>query len=167
MEQLSFLEPSVPYPTSYDDIQNLYERFIYDGETDDDVFTWNEIQGGRSYSFYDEKVFEFIPKNNGRSRIKIPGRLFPPDWSKNEKNYYVLNPADMPFTISELLTILKAEKERIFLELNVEQFGCCNDFMRCSDAKACLYPEDRFFNGCMYRKNLEAGKIFYGKNKNA
>lgn len=167
MEQLSFLESSVPYPSSFEDIQSLYERFIYDGETDDDVFTWNEIQSGRSYSFYNEKVFEFIPKSNGKSRLKIPGRLFPSECSKKEKNYYVLDPAVMPFTISELLAILKSEKERIFLELNVEQFGCCNDFLRCSDAKACLHTDNRFYNGCMYRKNLEAGKIFYGKNKNA
>ena len=26
---------------------------------------------------------------------------------------------------------------------------------------------EKGYNGCMYRTNLEAGRIFYGKNKNA
>lgn len=46
-------------------------------------------------------------------------------------------------------------------------FGCCNDFILCSDARQCLKAKDPDYNGCQYRKNLEAGRIFYGKNRNA
>lgn len=46
-----------------------------------------------------------------------------------------------------------------------EAFGCCNDFVRCSDARECLHKLDPDYAGCYYRKNLEAGRIFYGKNK--
>lgn len=45
-------------------------------------------------------------------------------------------------------------------------FGCCNNFLECSDAKKCTYPNKLFASGCLYRKNLENGKIFYGKNRN-
>ena len=45
-------------------------------------------------------------------------------------------------------------------------FGCCNDFIRCSDALKCLKAKDPDYIGCQYRKNLEAGRIFYGKNRN-
>lgn len=45
-------------------------------------------------------------------------------------------------------------------------FGCCNDFILCSDARQCLKSKDPDYNGCQYRKNLEAGRIFYGKNRN-
>ena len=45
-------------------------------------------------------------------------------------------------------------------------FGCCNDFILCSDAGHCLKAKDPDYNGCQYRKNLEAGRIFYGKNRN-
>lgn len=45
-------------------------------------------------------------------------------------------------------------------------FLCCNDFARCSDAKKCLKFDNPEYNGCLYRKNLEAGRIFYGKNRN-
>ena len=47
-----------------------------------------------------------------------------------------------------------------------ERFGCCNDFIRCSDARECLHKDNPEYNGCYYRKNLESGRIFYGKNKN-
>ena len=45
-------------------------------------------------------------------------------------------------------------------------FGCCNDFIRCSDAMKCLKADDPDYRGCQYRRNLESGKVFYGKNKN-
>lgn len=48
----------------------------------------------------------------------------------------------------------------------LEEFGCCNSFVACSDALRCLYDNDPYYRGCMYRKNLEAGRVFYGKNKN-
>lgn len=48
----------------------------------------------------------------------------------------------------------------------LEEFGCCNSFTACSDAKRCLYDDNPYYRGCMYRKNLEDGRIFYGKNRN-
>lgn len=45
-------------------------------------------------------------------------------------------------------------------------FGCCNSFLECSDAKRCVHPNKLFASGCLYRANLESGKIFYGKNRN-
>lgn len=34
--------------------------------------------------------------------------------------------------------------------------------MACSEQESCLFPDDEFYKACMYRKNLEAGRIFYG-----
>lgn len=48
----------------------------------------------------------------------------------------------------------------------VDPFGCCGRYETCSDAKKCTHPDNRIASGCLYRKNLEQGKIFYGKNKN-
>ena len=45
-----------------------------------------------------------------------------------------------------------------------EPFGCCNDHVRRSDAGRCLHLDDEEYWGCCYRKNLEAGRIFYGRN---
>jgi hypothetical protein len=46
----------------------------------------------------------------------------------------------------------------------MESFGCCSKYIECSDIRECLHKDDPEFSGCMYRKNLEAGRIFYGKN---
>lgn len=45
-------------------------------------------------------------------------------------------------------------------------FGCCSRYVECSDLKNCINPDSTFALGCLYRVNLENGKIFYGKNKN-
>ena len=47
-----------------------------------------------------------------------------------------------------------------------EMFGCCASYRACSDAKKCLC-DDSFSVHCAYRINLEAGRIFYGKNSGA
>lgn len=46
------------------------------------------------------------------------------------------------------------------------KFGCCHLYRECSDAKKCLEKDVFYSLGCYYRKNLEKGIIFYGKNKN-
>jgi hypothetical protein len=50
--------------------------------------------------------------------------------------------------------------------LGYGNFGCCNSFIMCSDAKTCLADDRELYLGCSYRKHLEKGEIFYGKNKN-
>lgn len=50
------------------------------------------------------------------------------------------------------------------LQVRGNAFGCCNDHVRCSDAGYCLHLNEKEYWGCGYRKNLEAGRIFYGKN---
>jgi len=45
-------------------------------------------------------------------------------------------------------------------------FGCCNDFLKCSDAMKCIHMGNLQYAGCSYRRNIENGLIFYGKNKN-
>lgn len=47
-----------------------------------------------------------------------------------------------------------------------ESFGCCSRYIECSDSKHCMQDDVRLRFSCIYKKNLEAGKIFYGKNAN-
>ncbi len=47
-----------------------------------------------------------------------------------------------------------------------DKFGCCGKYVDCSDAKKCLHANKFYSKCCYYRKNLENGKIFYGKNQN-
>lgn len=45
-----------------------------------------------------------------------------------------------------------------------DTFGCCGLYQECSDALRCVHPDLPYAKACQYRKNLEAGRIFYGKN---
>lgn len=45
-------------------------------------------------------------------------------------------------------------------------FACCTRYEECSNEKKCIHPNQLYSTACAYRKNLESGKIFYGKNKN-
>jgi hypothetical protein len=40
-------------------------------------------------------------------------------------------------------------------------FGCCSSYLKCSKIKKCLHLTDREYEGCAYRLNLEAGRVFY------
>lgn len=42
-----------------------------------------------------------------------------------------------------------------------EKFGCCGKYIECSKAKKCLHENQFYSRSCYYRKNLEAGRIFY------
>lgn len=45
-------------------------------------------------------------------------------------------------------------------------FGCCSLYRSCSDARQCLAADQPYSSNCAYRRNLEAGRIFYGTNAN-
>ena len=160
MEQISMFSESLVFPSNYEDIEKIYKEYIFEGETDKDVFTSSDLTSysvpyGKSYFFYGQKVFEFIPPAKKKSKLTV----FRLDDSK-----IVLTPSSSMVELLAAFAELKTMKQEIFRNLNTEPFGCCNDFIRCSDVHECLHAEDRFYNNCMYRKNLEAGHIFYGKN---
>ncbi len=54
----------------------------------------------------------------------------------------------------------------VLADFGGERFGCCSRYEQCSDAKKCIHPDFILSRACSYRKNLENGKIFYGKNRN-
>ena len=47
-----------------------------------------------------------------------------------------------------------------------DRFACCSSFEKCSDAMKCVHENKLYSKACMYRDNLDAGRIFYGKNRN-
>lgn len=71
-------------------------------------------------------------------------------------------------TIEEICSLAYTLSEiaiDILSEVGGENFGCCSRYEACSDAKQCIHPDKLFARACSYRRNLEQGKIFYGKNK--
>ena len=47
-----------------------------------------------------------------------------------------------------------------------DRFACCSSFEKCSDALKCVHENKLYSKACMYRDNLDSGRIFYGKNRN-
>lgn len=45
-------------------------------------------------------------------------------------------------------------------------YGCCHLYNECSDARKCISKDKMYATVCAYKKNLDAGKIFYGRNRN-
>lgn len=104
------------------------------------------------------------------------------------KNYFYIKaePEDLPQGYE--LQVLKSMPGYVRFELSEDQdfsklsdilsflydrsvvapiiFGCCNSFELCSDALKCVNKDSVLALGCMYRENLEKGKVFYGKNRN-
>lgn len=67
--------------------------------------------------------------------------------------------AFLEYTDSESLSkVLNA----VFLDsFNFPAFGCCALYKECSKEKHCLHSDLLYATACMYRKNLEDGKVFY------
>lgn len=93
-----------------------------------------------------------------------------------EKNFesikYKENELYVKIYINDINEINKISKELqevykyLYANEPVDNYGCCSRFVECSDALKCINPDKKLSKGCQYRKNLEAGRIFYGKNKN-
>lgn len=98
-------------------------------------------------------------------------------------NYYI-KPVDEHFRVKDAANPLRIKCEKteqlgdqigtlfetldryILTNYNSHVFGCCSKYLECSDAKRCLHADELRYASCTYRKNLESGKIFYGKNRN-
>ncbi len=65
-----------------------------------------------------------------------------------------------------VLQITDVFYEMAVKELSGAGFGCCSRYEECSDARKCTQPMKLLSLACQYRKNLEQGRIFYGKNRN-
>lgn len=48
----------------------------------------------------------------------------------------------------------------------LKKFDCCSKYSECSDARRCVHEDAIYSTACTYRRHLENGKIFYGRNRN-
>jgi len=57
-------------------------------------------------------------------------------------------------------------QQNIRIPVDNDNIGCCHSYYDCSVEKKCISPIFEIYLKCEYRKNLEAGRIFYSKNAN-
>lgn len=67
------------------------------------------------------------------------------------------------FSYIKQLAVVYSE---VLTEQAGEHYGCCHRYVECSDALKCLNPDYLMSLACGYKGNLEAGRVFYGKNTN-
>ena len=113
------------------------------------------------------EINEFIPLNLNAVKKEIKdtnGNVTITYQIEIEKQDEVL------LTTLDSLSLAIVEQSKFIFENHAPAmtFGCCGKYLECSDAKDCLqkYIDYEYAKGCSYRKNLESGRIFYGKNKN-
>jgi len=107
--------------------------------------------GKKNFLYVKTKYKEFIPF---KYEISIAKSI--PDFIRFE-----INVDDNLNDLSDLINIIYEDTRPSSLS-----FGCCNNFIMCSDELKCIEIDPVFSSGCMYKKKLESGKVFYGKNKN-
>ncbi|MDE5945963.1 MAG: hypothetical protein K2G63_01450 [Oscillospiraceae bacterium] len=106
----------------------------------------------------DSKYFSFAIKNDLVNKIFIPEDAEIKNVKSDKLNTYI------NFNVWND-SIVKFMKDVIVYYVETfepsDKFGCCSKYKECSKAKKCLHSNKFYSKACWYRKNLEAGKIFY------
>lgn len=145
-------------------------RYICDVVGNDTEIVLNVGKTVNSISFFKSKVFQI--RINSKSQcldttedvcIRYGDRIKGTSLNDNTLHIPLYSDEKSAEIVKEMISELY---EVCFARQKVEAFGCCNDHVRCSDVGHCLHCDDKFYLGCQYRKNLELGKIFYGKKRN-
>ena len=129
----------------------------------------NEIRenSGAIY-FYKTRAFgvEYL-KSKGIYRIIFPAKysrlidqsmVCSLDFSKGFSSINITDESGLHHLDKVIIEIFEASTSK--------DIGCCSSYVSCSDALRCINNNPEIFLHCAYRKNLQKGNIFYGKNKN-
>jgi exonuclease, DNA polymerase III, epsilon subunit family len=99
--------------------------------------------------------FEKNLTENGLNITKIQSEDF---WRVELNDFYSFASADSD-AFSRLIAAV------IVSLFAFDRFDCCGKFRECSDAGKCLHDDMIYSTACTYRKKLESGIVFYGKNR--
>lgn len=123
-----------------------------------------------SINIYSELIVKCTEKNN---RLQFKNKAFkqiniPQDCEvKNLKSF-----PDFTILVFESISFTYFETIKELIQYYIDnyepedKFGCCDKYVECSDKLKCLHNDRLYAKACWYRKNLEAGRVFYGINKN-
>lgn len=136
-----------PYNSININLQPTPYRSDYTGNNKAILFCRIKSGGNVKYiSFYDKykKAFE----NLGLKCSSI----------KSDVGFVRVDLDDFVDKLNELDKLLN----KIFISsVSFETFGCCSRYKKCSEERKCIHDDLLYSSACMYRKNLENGKIFY------
>ncbi len=91
------------------------------------------------------------------------GAFLPELASKSDKNWSVAEYSDD--IIKKIIDNADRVYEKCYLDVS-EPFGCCSKYLECSDKRRCIQTDKGLARECIYKRHLEEGRIFYGKDRN-
>lgn len=115
---------------------------------------FNYALKGRKNAYY----FSFAIKKKMVSEIKIPHGAEIKELASDALNIYINFSSwsdEIPVFMKELIKYYVTNFEP------ADKFGCCGKYTECSKEGKCIHNNKFYAKACWYRKNLEAGKIFY------
>lgn len=142
--------------TIIDTLKSIIEDFMKELNSTNDYLSKYDISISKTKTFISVKA-----NNRMICKFQIP----------NTKRGYLLEYEGLKFESNDCSELLNRHKTALLArykklsELSDEAFGCCSSYIECSDNKKCI-KSNTFSINCQYRRNLEAGRIFYGKNRN-
>lgn len=111
-----------------------------------------------------DQSIELLIRKNQFNSLELPSsatiKIVPSDTTFTHVIFELNDSSIIPYIRENILYCLSRYSSK------ARTFGCCSKFTDCSDARKCLHENKLYSTACSYRKNLESGKIFYGKNKN-
>lgn len=122
-----------------------------------------------SIFFFGKKAMEVVRRKNDAIVLNFNKAILPerPAWAttmqeRQNANAILLNDIS---DFSAFFSFIRSIKTYLFRKLSVDPAACCNSYLQCSDQRACIIPHSLTSVSCYYRRNLEKGNIFYGKNR--
>ena len=136
-----------------------------------EAFAVSDIKSGKTVTLYRIKALQAMEKKGQLFLSFLQEDVDAPDevglpYKKLQSTQTVRFELSSVADIHKLESFIFTAFLRCEETANLTPFGCCDLFLSCSDAGQCLRMDDPVFWGCLYRRNLEKGRIFYGKNKN-
>ena len=142
--------------SGYDSIVFSSEMTAFRPKVSNALFARIKTNGKKPYISFKKKYLYWFSDNN-----------IPTYCVTSEKDFFRVLLSDFQFALDfEQKDFSELAYSIVLDAMNFQSFGCCDKYIQCSDALKCIHEDLLYSTSCMYRKNLENGKIFYGKNKN-
>lgn len=142
--------------SDYDSIVIASEMTAYRPRVDNALFARIKSTGKKPYISFRNKYKNWFIQND-----------IPVNNIKSDNEFFRVMLSDFQFVLDFGNNDFAEIAAKICLDaMSFTQFGCCDKFKECSDLKRCIHNDPLYSTACMYRKNLENNRIFYGKNKN-
>ena len=142
---------------------NVPENFFVCRDNKDSVAVWiTEPASGLTkklvFNYKETRSHTFVIKNKVAENITIPDTAVVKTLKSDKINKHIV------FKQFDERTIDFIRDIEIYYIKNYEpadKFGCCGKFKECSKAQKCLHDNQFYARACWYKRNLEAGRIFY------